>query len=140
MPNSKIDFNNEHLRHEQFLCSNVMMIGALAWSGYLWKSRGTIVVYGLKATEISLEESLDIAIIYLSKEELSYNYPDGIELFQFIDEYDPYNGMVVTFSDGEKTLVDSYQLTLVVSPAECYSLLRPRMSEFEIYGKGKSTL
>lgn len=106
----------------------------------MWKSRGTIVVYGLKATEISLEESLDIAIIYLSKEELAYNYPDAIELFQFIDEYDPYNGMVVTFSDGEKTLVDSYQLTLVVSPAECYSLLRPRMSEFEIYGKGKSTL
>jgi hypothetical protein len=140
MSNSKINFNSEHLGHERFLCSNVMMIGALAWSGYLWKSRGAIVVYGLKATESSLEESLDIAIIYLSKEELAYSYPDGIELFEFIDEYDPYNGMVVTFADSEKTLVDSYQLTLVLSPAECYSLLRPRMSEFEIYERGESTL
>ena len=140
MSNSKINFNNEHLKHEQFLCSNVTMLGALAWSGYLWKSKGAIVVYGLKVTEISLEESLDIAIIYLSKEEFAYSYPDGMELFEFIDEYDPYNGMVVTFADSEKTLVDSYQLALVLSPAECYSLLRPRMSEFEIYERGESTL
>ena len=140
MSNSKIDFNNEHLRHEQFLCSNVMMIGALAWSGYLWKSKGAIVVYGVKATENSLEESLDIAIVYFSKDEFAYSYPDGIELLEFIDEYDPHNGMVVTFADSEKTLVDSYQLTLVLSPAECYNLLRSRMSEFEIYERGQSTL
>lgn len=113
--------------HEQFLESNVLTIGALAWTGYLSKNRGALVVYGSQESEDLPEEVFEVKIGYLSREETVQNYPEGTDLHQFVDEYDPQNGMVITFADIEASLVDSYRLTLTIPPPECYALLHEQM-------------
>jgi hypothetical protein len=120
--------------HENILASNTLTLGALAWRGYQLKSRGAILIYGLKESEDSFEESINIEIGYLSKEVAVQNYPEVIGLFQLVDEYDPDTEMVVTFTDSEHSLFESYRLTLALPPLKCYILLQERLLKSEISG------
>ncbi len=129
MLNHNIDFDSDCSIREQFLESNAVTIGALAWRGYQLKNRGAVVVYALEHSVDSLEESLDVEIGYLSREEVLQNYPEEIGLFQFVDEYDPQNELVITFANGENSLGDSYCLTLALQTLKCYALLQERMLE-----------
>jgi len=56
--------------HQQFLEVNALIMGALAWTGYLEKSRGAVVVYASQEDEDPLERTFR-AIDYLSTEEVS---------------------------------------------------------------------
>lgn len=128
MLNYKVVYDNQRLMHEQCIKSNALMFGALAWRGYQLKSRGAIIVYALTESEDSFEESIDAEIGYLSSEEAIQNYPKRLELFRFMDEYDPFNAIVVTFVNTEKSLVDSYHMTLAFPPPKCYALLKSQLS------------
>jgi hypothetical protein len=121
--------------HENILASNALTLGALAWRGYQLKSRGAIIVYGLKESEDFFEESIDLEIGYLSKEEAVQNFPEVMGLFQLLDEYDPDKEIVVTFTDSEHSLFESYRLTLALPPLKCFILLQERLLKFDISGR-----
>src|SRR4028118_802309 len=62
MLNHKIDFNNRQVMHEKIIISDTLKLGALAWKGYQLKGTGAVVVYGLKESKTSFEESIDAEI------------------------------------------------------------------------------
>lgn len=134
MLNNNVDFNNRQAIHEKLLTANALMLGALAWRGYQLKNTGAIVVYGLKESEDSCEESMDVEIGYLSKEEAVQTYPEAIGLFHLVDEYDPNKEMVVSFTDKKNSLVESYCLTLALPPLKCYILLQERLLKCDLSG------
>ncbi len=129
MLNHNVELASDRLIRKQFLKSNTLMIGALAWRGYELKSRGAVVIYALEESGDSLKESLNVEIGYLSREETIQNYPKERGLFRFVDEYDPRNEIVVTFADSENTLGDAYRLRLTLPPLKCYALLQDQMLE-----------
>ena len=138
MLNQNVEFDNRQLTHEKLLASNALMLGALAWRGYQLKSKGAILVYGLKESKDSGQETIDVEIGYLSKEEAVQNYPEAIGLFQLVDEYDPNQEIVVTFTDDRNSLVESYCLTLLLPPLKCYILLQEQLLKCsEIFGSKK---
>jgi hypothetical protein len=132
MMNHNVDFNNRQVTYEKLLASNALMFGALAWRGYQLKSKGAIIVYGLKESEDSFQESIDVEVGYLSNEEAVRNYPEAIGLFQLLDEYNPDNEMVITFNNSKNNLVDSYRLTLLLPPLKCYILLQEQLLKDDI--------
>lgn len=132
MLNQKVDFDNEQLMHEQLLGANRLIFGALAWRGYLLKSRGAVVIYALEESKYSFEQSLEVEVGYLSRDEAVQNYPQGLELFQLVDNYNPSKEMVITFTDSERSLINCYCLRLAVPPPKCYAILEARLSEFDI--------
>lgn len=132
MMNHNVDFNNRQVTYEKLLASNALMFGALAWRGYQLKSKGAIIVYALKESEDSFQESIDVEVGYLSNEEAVRIYPEAIGLFQLLDEYDPDNEMVITFNNSKNNLVDSYRLTLLLPPLKCYILLQEQLLKDDI--------
>jgi hypothetical protein len=103
------------------------MFGALAWKGYKLKGRGAVVVYGLKESKASFEESIGTKIVYLSKEEVTQTYPESTGLFQLVDEYEPNNEMVVSFIHTEDSWIDSYRLTMEISLLNCFILQQEQL-------------
>lgn len=131
MLNQKLISANSVVKSEQFLRANTLLIGALAWRGYVSKNRGVVVVCGLGDTEGSPTDNLRLELDYFSKEEAKQNYPEGIALFQLVDEYDPRYEIVAIFTDKERRVIDGYSLRLTVPPAECYILLQEQMLELD---------
>jgi hypothetical protein len=126
-----MDFNSRQAMHEQIIASNTLMLGALAWRGYQLKSTGAVIIYELTKNLSSFEESVDVEIGYLSKEEVVHNYPEAIGLFELVDEYKPHKEMVVSFSQAEKSLIESYRLNLMLPPSKCYILLQEKLLKSE---------
>ena len=124
--------------HKQFLEANALIVGALAWAGYLSKNRGAVVIYASQKGEDARKEGVQADFGYLSKEETVQNYREGRDLHQFVDEYDPYNGMVVTFADIDATLDDSCRITLTPPPPKCYVLLQEQLLEQNIGGNNNN--
>lgn len=129
MSNHIPQFDDECIMHEQFLKVNTVIIGALAWAGYLEKSRGALVVYMPQESEAQLSENIQAEVAYLSRAEAVQDYPEGTQLHQFVDEYNPGKAIVVTFTDIKASLVDSWRITLIPPPPECYALIQKQMLE-----------
>jgi hypothetical protein len=127
MLNHNVDSDNSQVMHEQIIISNALRLGALAWRGYQLKSRGVVVVYGLKERKASFEESINAEIGYLSTEEVAQSYPQAIGLFDLLDEYDPSNEMVVSFIETEDSFIDSYRLLLDLPPLKCFTLIQEQL-------------
>jgi hypothetical protein len=127
MLNHEIDFDNRQAVHEQIIISNTLTLGAVAWRGYQLKGRGAVVIYGLNEKKTSFEESIDAAIVYLSKEEVTQSYQEAIRLFELLDEYEPNNEMVVSFIHTEDDWIDSYQITLEISLPTCFILQQEQL-------------
>jgi hypothetical protein len=127
MLNDNVDFDDRQVMHQEIITSNTLMLGALAWKGYQLKSRGAVVVYGLKQRQASLTPSSDAEINYFSQEETVQSYPEAIGLFQLLDEYEPNNEMVVAFICSDKSFIDSYCIALDFPLVKCFILSQERL-------------
>jgi len=112
--------------HQQFLEVNLIM-GALAWTGYLEKSRGAVVVYASQEDEDPLE-NLQGKIDYLSTEEALQSYQRNT-IASICESIRPHKAIVV-HCDIEASLVDSWQVTLTPPARMLCPLQGKKMLEF----------
>ncbi|MBE9179928.1 hypothetical protein IQ268_15255 [Oculatella sp. LEGE 06141] len=126
-PNFELDFKSREQTH--FLQLNILKLAAFAWKEYRLRGKGAMTICGVPAVEENHLDRYEVELGYLTTEEVLHFYPRAIELIQFVTKYNPVSGLVITFTNDDGSLKDSYHLTLTMPLSQCYVLWQEKLLE-----------